>query len=52
MQFGPMVSQVIPIIEESPVYSMARNASGTQLLSNFFNYISQVCESVIFVLDP
>ncbi|XP_009399642.2 uncharacterized protein LOC135673078 [Musa acuminata AAA Group] len=27
-QFGPMVSQVIPIIEESPVYSMARNASG------------------------
>lgn len=28
MQFGPMVSQVIPIIEESPVYSMARNASG------------------------
>ncbi|CAL9091592.1 hypothetical protein MUK42_20648 [Musa troglodytarum] len=27
-QFGPMVSQVMPIIEESPVYSMARNASG------------------------
>ncbi|RZR75220.1 hypothetical protein BHM03_00052062 [Ensete ventricosum] len=25
--FGPMVSQVMPIIEESPVYPMARNAS-------------------------
>ncbi|RWW41990.1 hypothetical protein BHE74_00052491 [Ensete ventricosum] len=32
MQFGPMVSQVMPIIEESPVYPMARNASGTHSL--------------------
>ncbi|WOL13822.1 hypothetical protein Cni_G22602 [Canna indica] len=30
-QFGPMVSQIMPIIEESPVYSMARNASGDAL---------------------
>ncbi|KAG6505610.1 uncharacterized protein LOC121986265 [Zingiber officinale] len=27
-QFGPVVSQVMPIIEQSPVYSIARNSSG------------------------
>ncbi|XP_008803399.2 uncharacterized protein LOC103716958 [Phoenix dactylifera] len=27
-QFGPIVSQVMPLMEASPMYSMARNASG------------------------
>ncbi|XP_058108737.1 uncharacterized protein LOC131251794 [Magnolia sinica] len=27
-QFGPMVSQLVPMMEASPVYEMARNASG------------------------
>ncbi|CAN1120656.1 hypothetical protein LINPERHAP2_LOCUS329 [Linum perenne] len=27
-QFGPLVNQMMPVVEASPVYSMARNASG------------------------
>lgn len=30
VQFGPVVSQVMPIIEQSPVYSIARNSSGAE----------------------
>ncbi|KAF7148344.1 hypothetical protein RHSIM_Rhsim03G0050100 [Rhododendron simsii] len=27
-QLGPLVSQIVPVVEASPMYSMARNASG------------------------
>lgn len=29
LQLGPLVRQMMPIVEASPVYSMARNASGS-----------------------
>lgn len=28
LQLGPLVNQMMPIVEAFPVYSMARNASG------------------------
>lgn len=43
MQLGPMVSQVMPIMEVSPVYSMARNASGI----GFFLYCPFLCSKFV-----
>lgn len=31
LQLGPLVRQVMPVVEASPVYSMARSASGSSL---------------------
>lgn len=31
-QLGPFMSQVIPIVEASPVYSLATSASGMELV--------------------
>lgn len=28
LQLGPLIQQMIPVVEASPVYEMARNASG------------------------
>ena len=29
VQLGPLVRQMMPVVQASPVYSLARNASGT-----------------------
>lgn len=31
MQLGPLVSQLMPVVEASPVSSMAKGAAGTRL---------------------
>jgi hypothetical protein len=36
-QLGPFMSQVLPIVEASPVYSMATSASGMQLYHSGIN---------------
>ena len=42
LQLGPLVNQMMPIVEASPVYSMARNASGEFALNSSSSYANLV----------
>jgi len=49
---GPAVSQMMPVMEAAPFYSMARNASGIspQLAFNDFSFASAFCNAVDILL--
>lgn len=42
LQLGPLVKQVMPVIETSPVYSVAQSVSG-RLCSNVESHFIKIC---------
>lgn len=50
LQLGPLVRQVMPVVEASPVYSMARSASGSSLTIVYESTVLSIGSFSIYLL--